>query len=105
MTDVSLHQFLILLTWFLLAALLSLTLLIARFYQRFSSEKTYYWLYFACIVIFGAMFVRIASAGFVIGDFLTDALSIVGGTLLLFLTILLYVRMMRHRDRQSDTSS
>ncbi|MEO1644164.1 MAG: hypothetical protein AAFR67_03180 [Chloroflexota bacterium] len=98
MTDVSLHQFLVLLTWFLLAALLCLTLLIARFYQKFSGEQMHYRLYFVCIVLFGAMFVRIAGVGFVVGDYFADALSIVGGSLLLFLSLILYFRMMRSKD-------
>lgn len=95
MTDVSLHQFLVLLTWFLLAALLCLTLLIARFYQKFSGEQMHYRLYFVCIILFGVMFVRVAGVGFVIGDYLADALSIVAGGLLLFLALILYLRMMR----------
>lgn len=98
MADSSLHQFLVLYTWFPLAVLLSFMLLIGRFYQKFSGERTYYRLYFLSILLFAGMFVRIASTGFVIGDFIADVLSIVSGLLLLFLSLLLYFRMMNEKE-------
>lgn len=94
----SLHQFLTLYTWFPLAVLLAVMLLIGRFYQKFTGERTYFWLYLVAIVLFGAVFVRIASAGFIVGDFLSDALSIISGSLLLFLSLLLYLRMMNAKE-------
>lgn len=94
----SLHQFLTLYTWFPLAVLLAVMLLIGRFYQKFTGERTYFWLYLVAIVLFGAVFVRIASAGSIVGDFLSDALSIVSGSLLLFLSLILYLRMMNTKE-------
>ena len=81
----------------MLSALLLFFLLIARFYQRFSGVKTYFWLYAPIIVIFGIMAVRDAASGPVATDLLTDALSIVGGGILLFLVILLHTHMMRQK--------
>lgn len=98
MNEVSLHQFLVLYTWFPLSALLFFLLLIARFYQRFSGVKTYYWFYVLAIVLFGIMAVRYAGAGIVLGDLLSDAFAILAGGLLLFLLILLYINMMRHKN-------
>ncbi len=98
MSNVSLHQLLVLFTWFPLAVLLSFLLLIGRFYQKFSGERTYFWFYFLCIILFGALFVRIASMNFPQSDFLADGLSLIAGSLLLFLSLLLYFRMMNHKD-------
>jgi hypothetical protein len=80
-----------------LSALLFFLLLIARFYQRFSGVKTYYWIYVLVMVLFGAMAVRDAGAGLVLGDLLTDALSILAGGILLFLSIVLQVHMTRQK--------
>ena len=94
MSDVSLHQFLVLYTWFPLAALLLITLLIARTYQKFSNSKTYFWLYILVGILFGAMAVRYASVGLVAQDVITDILAFTAGLLLMFLSIKLYLYMM-----------
>jgi hypothetical protein len=93
-----LHQFLVLYTWFPLSVLLFFLLLIGRFYQRFSGVKTYYWYYVLVIVLFGAMAVRDAGAGLVVGDLLTDAFSILAGGFLLFLSILLHLHMTKQKN-------
>jgi hypothetical protein len=85
-------------TWFPLSVLLFFLLLIGRFYQRFSGVKTYYWYYVLVIVLFGAMAVRDAGAGLVVGDLLTDAFSILAGGFLLFLSILLHLHMTRQKN-------
>jgi hypothetical protein len=94
LNTVALHQFLVLYSWFPLAALLLLMLLIGRFYQKFSGEKTYFWLYMVVTGLFGAAAVRYAGAGVVVGDVLSDGLMLVAGSLLLFLSVVLYHRMM-----------
>lgn len=93
-TVVALHQFLVLYAWFPLAALLLLMLFIGRFYQKFSGEQTYFWLYIVVMVLFGAGSVRYAGAGIVTGDVLSDVLMFIAGSLLLFLSFVLYRRMM-----------
>lgn len=98
MSNVSLHQLLVLYTWFPLAVLLSFLLLIGRFYQKFSGERTYFWFYLPCAILFGALFVRLASMNFFQNDLLANGLSVIAGALLLFLSLLLYFRMMRHKD-------
>jgi hypothetical protein len=91
----SLHQFLVLYTWFPLAALLFFMLLIARFYQKFSGQRTYFWYYGVVVVLFGVAAVRYASVGVVLGDKVTDAISITAGGLLLLLCAILYWHMLR----------
>lgn len=100
MNNVSLHQLLVLYTWFPFAALLLFLLLVARFYERFSGERTYYWLYIPAVILFGAMSVRYASAGIVITDIYTDTIGIFAGGLLLYLTLRLRQVMLRRKPDQ-----
>lgn len=78
-------------------------LLIARFYQKFSSERTFFWLYLANAILFGAMCVRYASVGIVVGDFISDLLAILAGSLLIFLSLILRLRMLN--KTKHDTTS
>ncbi|KXK23615.1 MAG: hypothetical protein UZ15_CFX003000564 [Chloroflexi bacterium OLB15] len=54
MSAAALSQLLLLYSWFVLAALLTFLLLVARFYQKFSGERTYYKLYIVPILLYGA---------------------------------------------------
>lgn len=72
-------------------------LLIARFYQRFSGENTFFWLYILDAIFFGAMCVRYASVGIVFDDYLSNALSVFAGILLIFLALHLRVRMLNKK--------
>jgi hypothetical protein len=84
-------------SWFALVGLLVFVLLIARFYQRFSGEPTYFLLFTLPIVLFGAATVRYASIDQVAGDGLADALFAVGGIILTVMCVFLYHRMTRNR--------
>ena len=90
----ALNRFLILYTWFPLAALLFFLLLIARFYQRFSNTRTYFRLFLLPIVLFGAAAVRYGSINTLAGDPFGDLLIAAAGVLLLFLCFILYSRML-----------
>ena len=70
-------------------------LLIARFYQKFSGHRTYFWYYVIVIVLFGIVAVRYASVGVVLGDSISDIVSFIAGTLLTFLSGILYWHMVR----------
>lgn len=94
MLPFSLNQALVLYTWFPLAALLFFLFLIARFYQRFSDKRTYFRLYLAPIVLFGAGLVRRASVGPLADDLLANGLMAAAGLTLLALSIQLYRRML-----------
>ncbi len=65
-------------------------MLIARFYQRFSGEKTLYQLYLLPILLFGAQAVQEAK---VAQDWVANLLAAAAGLLLFGLSILLYWRM------------
>ena len=97
MLPLSLSQALVLYTWFPLAALLFFLFLIARFYQKFCGKQTYFRLYLAPIFLFGAGAVRGAGVGPLADDLLANGLLAAGGVTLLFLTVLLYRRMMLRR--------
>jgi hypothetical protein len=80
-------------TWFPLAALLFLLLLIARFYEKFSGEQTYFKFFTMPIVLFGAATVRYASINRMAGDIWADVLMGMGGVILMVMCLLLYRRM------------
>lgn len=79
--------------WFPLAALLFLLLLIARFYEKFSGEQTFFQLFTLPIVFFGAATVRYASINQMAGDAWGDILMALGGVTLIGLCLFLYRQM------------
>jgi len=98
-TLVSLNQFLVLYTWFILAALLLFVLLIARFYQNFSGERTFFQLYVVPIAFFGMASIRYTSLERIARDPVADLMLAVGGIILISLCIRLYWLMIyRKRD-------
>ncbi len=90
MTAITAHQTLTILSWFAVAILLVILLLIARFYESVSGEHTHFWLFGAPIVLWGMASARYAFLGRVGGDPLGDVLWLVGGLLLAGLCIYLY---------------
>lgn len=76
--------------WFPTAALFVFLLLIARFYEKFSGRRTFYRLFLAPILLFGAVSVRYASAGTLAGDGLADLAFGTGGIILMALCWNLY---------------
>ncbi|MGQ9888028.1 MAG: hypothetical protein ACUVSX_05995 [Aggregatilineales bacterium] len=99
MSAVTPNQVLTLYAWFPLAALLMFMLLIARFYQRFSGERTYYRLYTVPLLLYGLAAVRYASLNLVTGDAAADLLLGIGGAVLLALSLLLGWAMLARRGR------
>lgn len=97
MAAVSVSQFLTLYLWFSLAFVLVFLLLIARFYQRFATERTYFELYAIPILLFGLALMRYASIGHIAGDLLGDVLFGSAGLLLGGLSVFLYYRMTQNR--------
>lgn len=84
-------------TWFPLAFVLVFLLLIARFYQKFSSTRTYYEWFAVPILLFGAATMRYTSIDQIARDGVGDALLGTGGLFMLALSIILYYRMTRNR--------
>ena len=97
MSSVSLHQFLTLYSWFPLAALLLFLLLIARFYARFSNQRTYHWLYLVPIIGSGIVVVRSASGLTPTEDLFLVATSLISGLILIVLVIRLAQLMLAHK--------
>ena len=90
MTTISLHQALTIFSWFALAVLLVILLLIARFYEYMSGERTRFWLFGAPIVIFGMASARYAFIDRMTGDVLGDVLWMLGGIVLAGMCVFLY---------------
>ncbi|MEP7290985.1 MAG: hypothetical protein ABI835_04335 [Chloroflexota bacterium] len=90
MTADAFSQLIILYDWFLRVGLLVFLLLIARFYQRFSGERTHFRLFLIPIVLFGVQAVRQTNFSH---DVLGNLLAAVAGAILLSLSLFLYRRM------------
>ena len=97
MTSITPNQALTLYIWFTLTVLLALLLMIARFYQNVSKERTYYEVFALPIVIFGIASARNAFIDRLSGDVLADSLWFVGGALLVALCVYLYNLMISGR--------
>lgn len=90
MTEITTHQVLTIFAWFMLTVLLTFLLLIARFYQNVSGERTYFWIFSAPLVLFGMAAARYAFINQVSGDPLGDLLGFAGGVLLAGMCVYLY---------------
>lgn len=88
--SLSLHQFLVLFTWFPLAVLLTFLILIARFFEKFSDERTFFRWFLVPLVLFGAAAVRDASTPRIGDDPIVDVLSGISGLMLGWLSLRLY---------------
>ena len=86
----ALSQVFLLYSWFVLSAVLGFVLLIARFYQRFAGEKTYYQLFLIPMMLFGVQVVRRTNYA---TDTLGSLSAALGGIVLLALSLYLYRRM------------
>ena len=84
--------------WFPTAALLVFLLLIARFYEKLSGRRTCYRLFFAPILLFGAVSVRYASSDTLAGDGLADLAFGIGGIILIGLCWNLYRLMIVNNE-------
>jgi hypothetical protein len=96
MSLLALNQFLTLLNWFVLATLLAILLLIARFYQRFSAQHTYFGGFVVVVVLFGVAAIRAASHNTSDVDVTGAVCSALGGILLSALSLNLGWRMLRN---------
>jgi hypothetical protein len=95
--DITAHQVLTIIAWFLLAILLVLMLLIARLYQRVSGRQTFFWAFAVPIALFGVASARYAFNNQVGGDPLGDVLWGLGGALLFVLCVYVFTVMTARR--------
>lgn len=95
MTPAVLSQLFLLYTWFALGAIIFFLLLIARFYERFSGERTRFRLFILPIILYGAAAVRYAAIDQVGGDVAGDVLLAGAGMSLAVVTLRLGWQMLR----------
>ena len=98
----STNQFFMLYTWFLLAVLLIVTLLIARFYQKFSGARAFYKWFIVPLLLLGVAAVRYTSVGSMGGDTAADLFSAAGGVILIALCAALYRLMLHGRGKPDE---
>lgn len=96
MDAVTLSQILSLYSWFPLVILLSIYLLIARFYHRFSGKRTLSWLFGIPVLLYGAAFIRYASIEQMSDDIWGNILADLAGVSLLLLSTSLFLQMRQH---------
>ncbi|MBN1963156.1 MAG: hypothetical protein JW910_00815 [Anaerolineae bacterium] len=93
MGTLDLTQVLTIFAWFPLAAFLIITMLIARYYQNVTNERTHYTLFAVPILFFAGAAAHYAAIDQVVGNPLGDALLFAGGVILVLLSLALYRRM------------
>ena len=84
-------------TWFPLAALLAILLMIGRFFKGLTGVNTRYVLFLVPILAFALATGLRASVGETLGLPLADALLLVGGSVLIWLCLALYRQMTNGR--------
>jgi hypothetical protein len=89
----SINQFLTIFTWFPLAALMSVLMLIARFYQKQSGQNTHYPWFLVPIMLYGAAAARASNVDLAFGDPLAAVLMFCGGIALATLCLILFRQM------------
>jgi hypothetical protein len=93
---ISVNQGFTILAWFILTVLISFLMLIARFYQRATQERTYFWGFLVPIALFGFAAARYAFIDRIVGDPFGDMLMFMGGSALMILCLWLYRQMTGH---------
>jgi hypothetical protein len=105
MMPLSFNRFMILYMWFPLAVLLIFLFLIARFFDKFSGERTYARLFLVPILLFGVGTVRYASLERTTADIVASLMFGSGGLLLIGLSLRLYWLMIVRRQQKESSSS
>ncbi|MBX3063950.1 MAG: hypothetical protein KF726_13290 [Anaerolineae bacterium] len=97
MTALTAHQLLTVIAWFLMAILIGFVVLIARFYEDVSGERTYYPVFFVSILCFAGASARSAFTNAIDDDLLATGLWIIGAVSLAVLSLYLYNLMTSKR--------
>jgi hypothetical protein len=90
MGNVTIHQIATICIWFGLSALLYLMALIARFYERLSGQRTYYWLFSIPVITLAVATIAMTRRDVVAGDVVADAFLFVSGITLGTLCVHVY---------------
>lgn len=97
MLDLTGHQLLTVLNWFLMSILIGFLILIARAYEQITAEKTHYWRFLIPLLLLGGASVRTAFVNDLGSDAFADVLWAIGGFSLALLSLSLYNSMMSQR--------
>ena len=97
MNAISVSLILILVSWFALAILVFILALIARFYEQFTQQRTYYGWYIAPVLLLGIASARYASHSHRAGDWIADTCVFLGRSILIGLCYHFY-RCMMHNN-------
>ncbi len=97
MNAISVSLILLLVSWFALAILIFILALIARFYEQFTQQRTYYGWYVAPVLLLGIASARYASQSQWGGDWIADTFMFLGSSVLIGLCYHLY-RCMMHNN-------
>ncbi|NOK86213.1 MAG: hypothetical protein GFH27_549411n43 [Chloroflexi bacterium AL-W] len=93
-------QFLTVYLWFPLVALLAFIYLIARFFERFSGQRTFANGFLIVGIIFGVALVRYASMGGASSDVIADVLFGLSGIITAFLSLRLLWLMALRQNKE-----
>ncbi len=94
---ITLNQALTLYNWFLSAVLVLILLMIARFYELKTHERTYYRIFILPLASFGVASIRSAYLDQANTDELATSFWVIGGIILIVLCVRLYHLMTSHR--------
>jgi uncharacterized membrane protein len=95
MTALTAHQLFTVLAWFLMTIILGFMILIAKFYEDVTSERTYYLAFTVPILCFAGASARYAFNNDIGSDAFADVLWVVGGVTLGALSLYLYRVMLK----------
>ena len=108
MNVLTVHQILTVFAWFLMTIIVGFLILIAKFYEDVSGERTYYLGYTVPILCFGGASARYAFNNNIGDDVFANLLWVIGGVTLAFLSVYLYNLMIRRphkREVKDDDGS
>jgi len=94
---ITLNQALTIYNWFLIAILIVILLMIARFYELRTHERTFYRVFILPLTFFGLASIRIAYLDQIDTDKLATGLWLIGGIFLIVLCVRLYYLMTNNR--------
>jgi hypothetical protein len=100
MTVLTVHQILTVFAWFLMTIIVGFLILIAKFYEDVSGERTYYLGYTVPILCFAGASARYAFNNEISNDVFANILWVIGGITLAILSSYLYNLMVKRPQKR-----
>lgn len=98
------HQLLTIVAWFLMTIVVGFVMLIARFYEDVTGERTFYVGYAVPIFCFAGASAREAFNNALGDDLFANVLWLIGGTVLALLSVYLYNLMIAARPTEATAA-